>query len=57
MSNELKDIATKLCPYDSISDGWVIVSAEKRNDGMWNLVITPHIVEKKEESEGANDND
>ena len=49
MSNELKDIANKLCPYDSLSDGWSIVSATKRNDGTWSLVIEAHVVEEKDE--------
>ena len=53
MINELKDIATKLCPYDSISDGWSIVSAEKQPDGSWTLVIKPHVVD--EETEAANE--
>ena len=59
MSNELKDIANKLCPYDSISDGWAIISAEKLAGGNWRLEIQPHLVETKEEAESqeaTNDN-
>lgn len=55
MSNELKDIASKLCPYDSLSDGWAIVSAAKQPDGTWNLVIKAHVVED-EEKEASDDN-
>lgn len=49
MSNELKDIANKLCPYDSISDGWSIISAEKLAGGNWKLEIQPHLVDKDKE--------
>lgn len=55
MSNELKDIANKLCPYDSISDGWVITSAEKLKGGGWRLELEPHLVEDKTEDQEATD--
>lgn len=55
MSNELKDIASKLCPYEFMNDGWVIVNAAKQDDGSWTLVIKPHVVDN--EKEAANEND
>lgn len=51
MSNELKDIANKLCPYDTLDDGWLIVSAAKQPNGHWTLEIVPHKAELKEERE------
>lgn len=51
MGNELKDIANKLCPYDSLSDGWEILSADKMAGGHWKLEIQPHLVETKAEAE------
>lgn len=54
MGNELKDIANKLCPYDSLNDGWSIISAEKLTNGNWNLQIEPHRVEN-EKPEEANE--
>lgn len=42
MINELKDIANRLCQYDSIDDGWAILEAHRHPDGTWNLAITPH---------------
>ena len=57
MDNELKDIANKLCPYDSISDGWSIISAEKLQGGNWKLEIQPHVVKEDEaKKEAADDN-
>ena len=51
MSNELKDIADKLYGYGY--DGWQIISAEKRQDGGWNLTILPM---EKQDKEGKHDN-
>ena len=39
MSNELEDIAKRL--FNCGIDGWQIITAEKRQDGGWNLVILP----------------
>lgn len=50
MGNELKDIANKLCPYDTLMEGWAIISALKRPDGTWSLVVKPI---KTEESDGS----
>lgn len=51
MSNELKDIACKLCPYDTLSEGWAIVSAEKLTDGNWRLEIQRVAKEENREAE------
>ena len=52
MSNELEDIAKRL--FNCGIDGWQIITAEKRQDGGWNLVILP--VAKEEPKEATNDN-
>ena len=54
MVNELRDIANRLCKFDTIEDGWQIVSAIKQSDGTWDLVIKPF--EESEEKEAADDN-
>lgn len=54
MSNELKDLANRLCKYDSIADGWQIVSAVKQADGSWDLKVIP--CEEDEDKEAPNDN-
>ena len=54
MSNELKDIAQRLNPYND--DGWQIETAEKRADGGWNLVIHPMVKATEVPQEVTNDN-
>ena len=54
MVNELRDIANRLCQYDTLADGWLIVSAVKQADGSWDLKIKPFV--EDEEKEAADDN-
>lgn len=52
MDNELKDIVDRLHDY---TNGWQIISAARRNDGGWSLVIQP--IEKKIDAEPEATND
>lgn len=54
MSNELRDIANRLCQYDTVADGFEIIQAVKRSDGAWDLTI--RAIEDKQK-EATNDND
>lgn len=54
MSNELLDIADKLNGYKD-GQGWKIITATKRNDGSWELIIQP-VATKPEAQEATNDN-
>ncbi len=49
MSNELRDIANRLTNYDN-TEGWVITSAMRKEDGSWDLVLKPLIT--KEDVDG-----
>lgn len=55
MSNELLDIADKLNGYKD-GQGWKIITATKRNDGSWELIIQP-VATEPEAQEATNDND
>ena len=50
MSNDLKDIANRLCPYDQ--GGWQVLSAEKLANGNWKLEIQP--MSRKEATDDEN---
>ena len=54
MSNELLDIADKLNGYKD-GQGWKIITATKRNDGSWSLVIQP-VATEPETQEATDDN-
>lgn len=56
MSNELRDIANRLCQYDTVADGFEIITAVKRSDGAWDLTIRAMAIED-EKQEATNDND
>lgn len=49
MGNELKDIAERLTNYSN-TEGWVIVSAERKEDGSWTLNIEPLKKEEKNDN-------
>lgn len=55
MSNELRDIANRLCQYDTIADGWEIITAVKRQDGAWDLTIRAMEVEGEKLQEEEQD--
>ena len=55
MSNELRDIANRLCQYDTIADGWEIINAVKRQDGAWDLTIRAMEVEGEKLQEEEQD--
>lgn len=57
MINELKDIANRLCQYDSIKDGWAILEAHRHPDGTWSLTIKPYDGTAKAETEPEADNE
>jgi len=51
MGNELKDIVIRLNQYDSINDGWEVISAERTEGGTWRLEIKSLVVEKEAEND------
>ena len=53
MSNELEDIAKRL--FNCGIDGWQIITAEKRQDGGWSLVVLPVAKEEPKDQEATND--
>lgn len=55
MSNELRDIANRLCQYDTVADGYEIITAVKRNDGAWDLTIRAMAIKDKKQ-EATDDN-
>lgn len=56
MSNELMDIVDKLNGYKA-GEGWMVISADKRTDGGWNLIVQPIAKEPvAEKQEATNEN-